>query len=98
MDLILSRAAKKFIEKVEGKQAKQIAIKIKELESNPYPADSKKLKGKESQYYRVSVGEFRVTYRVEEEVISILLVGERNDNEVYNQFRRKITIAKLVRV
>lgn len=90
MDIILSKDSKKFIEKLATKQAKQIVIKIKELADIPYPNDSKKLKGVQPEYYRVDVGEFRIIYEIKEENILILLVGKRNDNEVYNQFKRKI--------
>ena len=90
MDIILSKDSKKFIEKLTAKQAKQIVIKIKELTLTPYPNDSKKLKGVQTEYYRVEVGEFRIIYEIEKENILIILVGKRNDNEVYNQFKRKI--------
>lgn len=90
MDIILSKDSKKFIEKLAAKQAKQIVIEIKELGFTPYPNDSKKLKGIQTEYYRVDVGEFRIIYEIKEENILILLVGKRNDNEVYNQFKRKI--------
>jgi mRNA interferase RelE/StbE len=89
MDIILSKDSKKFIEKLAAKQAKQIVIKIKELTLTPYPNDSKKLKGVQTEYYRVDVGEFRIIYEIEKENILIILVGKRNDNEVYNQFKRK---------
>lgn len=90
MDIILSKDSKKFIEKLATKQAQQIVIKIKELTLTPYPNDSKKLKGVQTEYYRVDVGEFRIIYEIEKENILIILVGKRNDNEVYNQFKRKI--------
>jgi mRNA interferase RelE/StbE len=90
MDIILSKDSKKFIEKLAAKQAKQIVIKIKELTLTSYPNDSKKLKGVQTEYYRVDVGEFRIIYEIEKENILIILVGKRNDNEVYNQFKRKI--------
>lgn len=90
MDIILSKDSKKFIEKLVEKQSKQIAIKIKELEHNPYTNDSKKLKGTQSPYCRVDVGEFRIIYEIKNEDIIILLVGKRNDNEVYSKFKRKI--------
>lgn len=90
MNLILSRDSKKFIEKLEAKQARQIVIKIKSLEFDAYPSDSKKLKGTKSEYYRVDMGEFRIIYEVTNDDILILLVGKRNDNEVYNKFKRKL--------
>lgn len=90
MPLILSKDAQKFISKLGDKQAKQIIIKIKNLENLGHLNDSQKLKGTVVDYYRVDVGEFRVIYQIEKENISILLVGKRNDNEIYNQFKRKI--------
>ena len=74
MDIILSKDSKKFIEKLAAKQAKQIVIKIKELTLTPYPNDSKKLKGVQTEYYRVDVGEFRIIYEIEKENIFIILV------------------------
>ena len=74
MDIILSKDSKKFIEKLTAKQAKQIVIKIKELTLTPYPNDSKKLKGVQTEYYRVDVGEFRIIYEIKEENILVLLV------------------------
>jgi mRNA interferase RelE/StbE len=85
MDIILSKDSKKFIEKLAAKQAKQIVIKIKELMLTPYPNDSKKLKGVQTEYYRVDVGEFRIIYEIEKENILIILVGKRNDNDVVRQ-------------
>ena len=92
MGIILSRDAQKFIAKLESKQAKQVALKIKELERLGHLNDSKKLKGsiENVDYYRVDIGEFRVIYRLEHEDIYILLVGKRNDDEVYKLFKRKM--------
>jgi mRNA interferase RelE/StbE len=40
--------------------------------------------------YRVDSGEYRIVYRfdVEADVIQILLVGKRNDDEVYKQLKQ----------
>ncbi len=73
-----------------GKHAKQIAIKIKELAHLGQVHDSKMLKGTSENYHRVDVGEYRIIYQIENIEIRILLIGKRNDNEVYNLFKRKI--------
>ncbi len=88
-----SRQAAKFIKKLSAKHARQIATKITELRSNPYPQDSIKLKG--YPYYRTDSGEYRIIYQVEAgyqvegSVLEILLIGKRNDDEVYKQLRRQ---------
>jgi len=88
LDLILSRAAKKFIENLINKHAKQIVIKIKELSDSIDAIDSKKLKGSKENYYRVDVGEYRIIYRYKKEILIIILIGKRNDNEIYNLFNK----------
>ncbi|WP_032139213.1 type II toxin-antitoxin system RelE family toxin [Rickettsia tamurae] len=91
MTLILSKSSQKFIEKLDTKQARQIAIKIKELcELINHPNDSKLLKGLTEQYYKVDVGEFRIIYQKDKIKTYIFLIGKRNDGEVYKLFKRKI--------
>jgi mRNA interferase RelE/StbE len=53
------------------------------------PADSKELTGY-SNYYRVDSGEYRIIYRfnASEDLVEIILVGKRNDDEVYKQLKR----------
>lgn len=90
MELILSKSAKKFIENLISKHAKQIAIKIKELFNSAHAIDSKKLKGSKDNYYRVDVGEYRIIYQYKEDILIVILIGKRNDNEIYNLFKRHI--------
>lgn len=71
----------KFLEKVPTKTGKQIAKKLMALRENPNPSDAKKLIN--TPYTRVDVGEYRIVYFVEEDVLYIVLVGKRNDGEVY---------------
>ncbi len=84
----LSKRAEKFIRKLPAKQARQIAFKLNELRSNPEPQDSQKLKGYDV-YRRTDVGEYRIVYFVRGSVVLIVvLVGKRNDDEVYKQLKR----------
>lgn len=88
LNVNLSRQVTKRFKKFPDKHAKQIATKIIELKTNPYPQDSIKLKG--YSYYRVDIGEYRIVYQVEGEILEILLIEKRNDDEVYKQLKRKI--------
>lgn len=82
----VSKRAQQFLKDRQAKQAKQIAQKILSLASNPMPGDSKKLVG--SEFYRVDSGEFRIIYDFTDELVRIVLVGKRNDDEVYRQFAK----------
>lgn len=79
-----------FLQGLQPKVAAQIAKKVFALAINPLPQDSATLKGYEG-LLRVDSGEFRIVYRFEEkaDLVTIILVGKRNDDEVYRKLRRK---------
>jgi mRNA interferase RelE/StbE len=78
-----------FLKGLQPKIAAQIAKKVFALNVDPLPTDSKSLKGY-PEFYRVDSGEYRIVYRfdAEADVIQILLVGKRNDDEVYKQLKQ----------
>jgi mRNA interferase RelE/StbE len=78
-----------FLKGLQPKIAAQIAKKTLSLNVDPLPNDSKQLKGYPG-YYRVDSGEYRIVYRFnsEEDLVEIILVGKRNDDEVYKQLER----------
>ena len=84
----LSRDARRFIEKLQHKHAKQVLIKILDLCQDPEPPDSCALKGGEG-YRRADMGEYRIIYRVTSDTLEVPLIGKRNDDEVYRRLARK---------
>ncbi len=78
-----------FLQGLQPKIVAQIAKKVLALNVEPLPADSKKLAGY-SGLYRVDLGEYRIVYRflVDEDLVEIILVGKRNDDEVYKKLKR----------
>jgi len=77
-----------FLNALPGKQFKQIVSMIFDLLKNPFPQDSRVLNG--YPYRRVDFGEYRVVYQVHgEECLQILVIGKRNDDEVYKKLARK---------
>ncbi len=78
-----------FLQGLQPKIAAQIAKKVLALNVNPLPADSKELKGY-SNYYRVDSEEYRIVYRfkADEDLVEVILVGKRNDDEVYKKLER----------
>ncbi|MER3432902.1 MAG: cytotoxic translational repressor of toxin-antitoxin stability system [Leptolyngbya sp. ERB_1_1] len=82
-------AVLEFIKGLQPKITAQIAKKVLALNLDPLPADSKELKGYPG-YYRVDSGEYRIVYRFDpaEDLVEVILIGKRNDDEVYKQLRR----------
>ncbi len=70
------------------KQFKQVTTKIFDLLRNPSPVDAKHLSGYPG-YRRIDSGEFRVCYSVVDETIRVVVVGRRNDDEVYKTLSRQ---------
>jgi mRNA interferase RelE/StbE len=83
------KAVLDFLQGLQPKIAVQITKKVLSLNLDPRPADSKELIGY-SDIYRVDSGEYRIVYRFDskEDLVEILLVGKRNDDEVYKQLKR----------
>ncbi|MGL6340623.1 MAG: type II toxin-antitoxin system RelE family toxin [Waterburya sp.] len=81
-----------FLNGLQPKIAAQISKKVLSLNLDPFPADSKKLKGYD-KYYRVDSGEYRIvyTYNSTADLIEIILVGKRNDDEIYKKLERLLS-------
>jgi len=85
--LDLARDALKFVENLPAKQFRQIVVRVLELAREPRQADSQRLQG--YPYFRIDVGEYRVVYQLEGDTVRVLVIGKRNDDEVYRRLRRK---------
>ena len=84
--LALGKTARRFIRKLQRKQFDQIDKKVSALRQHPFPQDSKRLK--QSAFYRVDVGEYRIIYRVESDMLLVPIIGKRNDDDVYRRMKR----------
>jgi mRNA interferase RelE/StbE len=84
--ILLHKQAVKFIAKVPPKLQVQIGLAMSALRENIQPQDSKKLHGYE--YYRIDCGEYRVIYDWSDTTVHILIIGKRNDGDVYRKLQR----------
>lgn len=89
MDLRMTKQALKFVESLDKKQAQQISGALIGLMSQPMPHDSSTLHGAKNDERRVDVGEYRIIYTYEKDVVSILVVGKRNDDSVYRIWKQQ---------
>ncbi|MGN8184617.1 type II toxin-antitoxin system RelE/ParE family toxin [Burkholderia sp. LS-044] len=88
MNLKPTKQALKAISKLDAKQYRQVVSAILALLSNPEPHDSQKLRGAPRGERRLDVGEYRVIYSFDDNSVEVLVVGKRNDGDVYSAWER----------
>jgi mRNA interferase RelE/StbE len=86
MLLDITRQAKNFLDQLDAKQFRQIGRKILDLMDDPKPGDARPLRG--YPFMRVDAGEYRIVYRIEDNILRIALIDKRNDDEVYKKLER----------
>lgn len=76
--VFIKESAKKELEKIPEPYFSKIETTILNLEENPLPQGSKKLKGTSSSY-RVRVSNYRIVYTIDNAVllVEIIKVGHR---------------------
>lgn len=87
LEIKIAKRVRKFLEHLPQKQALQLKNKLQALQLNPIPQDSRTLIGYPN-YRRTSVGEYRIVYRIENDVILVALIGKRNDDEIYKKLKQ----------
>ena len=77
--VVLTPLATKQIEKLPQNIQPRIRAKIRDLADNPRPSGVKKLKS--SIKYRVRVGDYRIVYEIQDDVlvVTVVRVGHRKD-------------------
>jgi mRNA interferase RelE/StbE len=73
--IIWDEKAHSSVEKFESSISRRILKKVDELSENTFSKDIKKLKG--SDDFRLRVGDYRVIFSIEGNIIQILKVGHR---------------------
>jgi len=77
--ILLTKKAQKQLDKLTNNIAEPIIEAISNLENDPHPNGSIKLKGRES--YRIRVGDYRIIYEVIEQelIIDVIALGHRKN-------------------
>jgi len=78
----IKESAAKSLKQLPPNQQLRIRQKIASLAGNPYPPETRKLKGEESAY-RMRIGDYRVVSEVLEEIITVLVLRIGNRKDVY---------------
>lgn len=77
--VILPKSVQKELDRLSDDIANRILVRLTELETNPRPADVKKLKGRSA--WRIRIGDYRVIYEIHDRVLQIVIItiGHRRD-------------------
>lgn len=78
------------LDRITHAERKRIVKKIEILADNPFPSGSKLLKGF-SGFYRIRVGDYRVIYSVQRNVITITIAAIGHRGDIYKKI---ITLLK----
>ena len=78
----LTKAASRDLAAIPKALLKRLDACILHLAADPLPSGVKKLKSNDG-LYRVRVGNYRIIYRVEQEILTILIVKTGHRREVY---------------
>ena len=77
--LQIKKSAEKELRKIPKKELIKIINKIQNLSEDPHPVGSIKISNQEK--YRLRIGNYRVLYKVEDNILTIFIikVGHRKD-------------------
>jgi len=81
-EVILSQTAAEFFAAADRPLALKLARCFRRLESDPRIGNNiKRLKGEWSGYWRYRVGDWRVIYRIDDEIsrVSVVVIAHRRD-------------------
>ena len=87
LEVKLSKRSLKFIKGIPAKHATQIGKRVLLLAQNTGEISSQELKGY-APYRRAKSGEYRIIYRIEDNILYITLLGKRNDDDIYRLVER----------
>jgi mRNA interferase RelE/StbE len=87
LKLDITHESLKFLRTLDPKQFRQVATTLFRLLQDPEPQDSAALTG--YPFRRVDIGEYRIVYRVDGDLLRVPLIGKRNDDAVYRRLPRR---------
>ena len=79
--VILPKSVQKELDRLQDDIASRILARLAGLETNPRPADVKKLKGRDA--WRIRVGDYRVIYEIHDRVLQVIVITVGHRREIY---------------
>ena len=79
--VVATDKVRKIILKLPHLVAAKIETSLLELEENSRPAGCKKLKGRSG--YRIRVGDYRIIYEIEDNILRVIIIDLGNRKDIY---------------
>jgi mRNA interferase RelE/StbE len=79
--LVIAKQAKKTLEKLDARSLNRVRIALDLLAENPRPPKSLKLSGMDG--YRVRVGDYRILYEIQDELIIVFVFRIAHQRDAY---------------
>jgi mRNA interferase RelE/StbE len=79
--IILPKSVQKELDRLPDELVGRILARLAGLETNPRPADVKKLKGRAA--WRIRVGDYRVIYEIHDRVLHVIVITVGHRREIY---------------
>jgi mRNA interferase RelE/StbE len=79
--VIILKSVRKELDRLPDDVASRIMARLAGLETNPRPADVKKLKGRDA--WRIRVGDYRVIYEIHDRVLQVIVITVGHRREIY---------------
>jgi len=77
--VLIPKSVRKELDRLPDDVTSRVLARLTGLETNPRPADAKKLKGRDA--WRIRVGDYRVIYEIHDRVLQVIVItiGHRRD-------------------
>ena len=83
-DVKITASAVKAMKRVDKPDQDRIRTALSALADNPRPQRAVKLQGAED-LYRVRVGQYRIVYTVDDEIVTVLVVKIGHRSDIYRK-------------
>lgn len=81
-EVLIDRSAQKQLQKIAAPNFNRIVKAIYALGNNPRPQGYKKLTGRDG--YRIRIGDYRVIYQIEDNVLKVFVIEIGHRREIYD--------------
>jgi mRNA interferase RelE/StbE len=82
-EIVIPRRAQKSLARLRPTDREKVRDAIFALSEDPRPHGVRTLKGKRGDYLRLRVGDYRVIYQVQQEILTVLVIRVGHRREVY---------------